>query len=498
MSDVNEVTVPELSLHAVLYSDGGYHADEQVGGWGVHGYTFTPGVKPTKGAGHPKAAPTDKGYVADKKSEKVVKVESYVDAFGGVPKARSNNETELLGAKAALTFLLENPVEKATVYSDSKYVVEGINTYRNRWKQSGWRNSQGLDIANKDIWLSIDAMMEKITAAKKDVELAWIKGHDGNAGNERADWLAGKGNCVGRSGYDKVGVATSQPEGYWKTSLDYNRLLDQPKWYFDTSSDSLVRSKDGRNVVMTGNHGDDDDTGKPKSDCSNAVLFLKEDQPVFDKIREHFVALDKLRQGHLFIGALRNILRADVVSDIENHGLTVFRSNRYDLGLTTEKKVPLIHHVTPIGTAYNNVANLAALHLILERVIEGDKALIRTDLTDLLYETSENKGTVVRKLRKDITSMVKHLDVSVNYNVSFARDLRAMSEIPMRTAKVRLVVGQDIIGRNALAALADSVKRVSLITWRESDSVFRYASVIESGDDIGIWANMFGNFKLIK
>ena len=105
---------------------------------------------------------------------------------------------------------------------------------------------------------------------------------------------------------------------------------------------------------------------------------------------------------------------------------------------------------------------------------------------------------MTRKLRKEITNTVKHLDVSVNYNTGLARELRVMDEVPVKTAKVRLILGADIISRNALSALAESVKRVVALTWRESETVFRYATVIETEHDIGIWANPFGNFKLVK
>ncbi|MNN81265.1 hypothetical protein D3C81_1980750 [compost metagenome] len=105
---------------------------------------------------------------------------------------------------------------------------------------------------------------------------------------------------------------------------------------------------------------------------------------------------------------------------------------------------------------------------------------------------------MTRKLRKEIANTVKHLDVNVNYNNAFARELRAMEEVPVKKTKVRLIVGSDIIGRNALAALAEDVQRVVVLTWRESDTVIRYATVIETTHDIGIWANPFGNFKLVN
>ncbi len=498
MSGAQEPTPANITYKGVLYADGGFYNSEKAGGWGVHGYVYDTTSLPTKGSGHPKSTPTANGYTDTKAEDQAVQVLNYVDTFGGVPKARDNNHTELIAAKQALEYALEKGLHHTLIYSDSKYVVKGINEYLDRWKQSGWRTRSGEDIAYKEDWLKVDDLLTQHKAKNSEVMLAWIKGHNGHTGNEMADLWAGKGNCIGVNGYNLTYKLEQKPEGYWKTASNHNRLLDQPKWYFSSNGEDRKVSACGRHVYWTGQHGDDEDVAKPQSDSSNAVLYLKEQIPVLEKVRNHFIEQDSYQVGHLFIGVLRNILTAGVSEDIERFGMHVFRKNKANMGMTSQKKLPVIHHVTPTGLAYYNVENLESMTTILDQFISGDKSLIATDLTDLLYEAVEKKGVKTLKLRKEITNTVKHLDAVVGYNTTFARELRAMDEVPVTHTTVRLIMGSDIIGRNALAALGEVVQRVVALTWRESDTVVRYATVIETQTDIGLWANPFGNFKLIR
>jgi Ribonuclease HI len=499
MTDVKE-SPASVGYNGVLYADGGFYSNERAGGWGLHGYVYTADSLPDKarGSGVPGSTPTANGYSDTKDEQKAVNILNYIDSFGGVPKAGSNNHTELLAAKEALTYVLEKGLNETIIYSDSEYVVKGVNKYLDTWKKAGFRKPDGEERANKADWLAVDSLLTQLRDRNNKVTLAWIKGHNGHTGNEKADGWAGKGNSLGLNGYNLTYKLENQPEGYWKATSTYNRMFDQPKWYF--SSDAMERrvSKDGRHVYWTGQHGDDEDIAKPQSDSSNAVLYLKEEVEVLEKVRGHFVKMDSSQVGHLFVGALRNILNAGTTEDIMRFGMDVLRRNKANWSLQTEKKMPVIHHVTPTGLSYYNVDNLECMTVILDQFMEGDKSVICTDLTDLLYEAVEKKAVVTRKLRKEITSAVKHLDVNVDYNTGFARELRAMDEVPTTKTKVRLIVGSDIIGRNALSALADVVKRVVALTWRESDSVIRYATIIETEHDIGIWANPFGNFKLVN
>ena len=98
----------------------------------------------------------------------------------------TNNRMELMACIAGLT-ALKNPVE-VIVYSDSKYVVDGMNKgWARQWLINGWKKKDGKPVENADLWKKL------IGAAKHhQVKFIWVKGHAGKKENERCDELVQK------------------------------------------------------------------------------------------------------------------------------------------------------------------------------------------------------------------------------------------------------------------------------------------------------------------
>ena len=95
----------------------------------------------------------------------------------------TNNRMELIAVIKALEFY-EKPRE-IEIFTDSKYVMQGITEWIKNWKNNQWKTSQKKDVKNKDLWLLLDLASEK-----HNIEWNWVKGHAGNYGNEIADKLA--------------------------------------------------------------------------------------------------------------------------------------------------------------------------------------------------------------------------------------------------------------------------------------------------------------------
>jgi ribonuclease HI len=74
------------------------------------------------------------------------------------------------------------------LYTDSKYVLDGITKWIHGWKKNGWRTAAKKPVKNDDLWRRLDEAL-----VGHDVDWQWVKGHAGNEGNERADALANKG-----------------------------------------------------------------------------------------------------------------------------------------------------------------------------------------------------------------------------------------------------------------------------------------------------------------
>lgn len=71
------------------------------------------------------------------------------------------------------------------VITDSQYVQLGMTVWIIRWKTNGWRTSKRKAVENRDLWERLEAAAERHT-----VEWIWVRGHDGDQGNERAHELA--------------------------------------------------------------------------------------------------------------------------------------------------------------------------------------------------------------------------------------------------------------------------------------------------------------------
>jgi ribonuclease HI len=98
----------------------------------------------------------------------------------------TNNRMELTAAIEALR-ALKRPT-RVRLFTDSKYVMQGIETWIHGWKKNGWRTSDKKPVKNMDLWQALDTL-----AAQQQVEWRWIKGHSGDPGNERADALSNDG-----------------------------------------------------------------------------------------------------------------------------------------------------------------------------------------------------------------------------------------------------------------------------------------------------------------
>ena len=95
----------------------------------------------------------------------------------------TNNIMELTAVIKSIE-LLKEPCQ-ITVFTDSKYVQNGISTWIHGWKKNGWKTANKKSVKNKNLWLALDDQ-----AAKHNISWEWVKGHSGHPLNERADELA--------------------------------------------------------------------------------------------------------------------------------------------------------------------------------------------------------------------------------------------------------------------------------------------------------------------
>ena len=95
----------------------------------------------------------------------------------------TNNRMELMAPIMALKKIKKR--SEITIFTDSKYVKNGITDWIKKWKQNNWKSSNRKPVKNKDLWIKLDNSCQKHKITWK-----WVKAHAGNKYNDLADKLA--------------------------------------------------------------------------------------------------------------------------------------------------------------------------------------------------------------------------------------------------------------------------------------------------------------------
>lgn len=134
--------------HVIIYTDGACSGNPGPGGWGAW-----------------------------------LRCDNVDREISGGEKDTTNNRMEMMAAIEALN-ALKDPCT-VDLYTDSQYVKNGITQWIEGWQRNGWKNSQKQPVKNADLWKLL-----LVARARHTVNWHWVRGHDGNVGNERADTLA--------------------------------------------------------------------------------------------------------------------------------------------------------------------------------------------------------------------------------------------------------------------------------------------------------------------
>ena len=103
--------------------------------------------------------------------------------LSGSENSTTNNRMELTAPIMALNKIKKK--SEITIYTDSKYVKDGITSWIKKWKLNNWKNSNKKKVKNKDLWIKLDN-----SCRKHNVIWRWVKAHAGNKFNNLVDELA--------------------------------------------------------------------------------------------------------------------------------------------------------------------------------------------------------------------------------------------------------------------------------------------------------------------
>jgi ribonuclease HI len=104
------------------------------------------------------------------------------DISGGTEHS-TNNIMEMTAVVKGLEKCLEHGLTDVIVYTDSVYVMKGMNVWIHGWKNKGWKTAGGTPVKNNELWIRLDELREKFNT----VEMHWVKAHAGNTHNEFVD-----------------------------------------------------------------------------------------------------------------------------------------------------------------------------------------------------------------------------------------------------------------------------------------------------------------------
>ena len=103
--------------------------------------------------------------------------------LSGAEPETTNNRMELMAAIEGLKAI--KTACSVTLYTDSKYVLQGVTEWMDGWKSRGWKTADKKPVKNQDLWMALDEQVNR-----HHITWQWVKGHNGHIENERVDELA--------------------------------------------------------------------------------------------------------------------------------------------------------------------------------------------------------------------------------------------------------------------------------------------------------------------
>lgn len=488
----------------VLYTDGGCRPGGRgIGGWGIHGYSYP--IKPTK-PGKKESAATDQGYfnisldegsfddegywsqpINDRREEfdaTVISVSNYWDAWGSLLPETTNNIAELTALNKALEIIKDANPKKVRFWLDSEYVLNGITNWHEKWAANNWVTSAGKPVSNAELWqetlVNYNQLKDKV-----EFNFGWVRGHNGDPGNEKADNNATRGVIAGKKGLELEETISSPVANYWSRKNNVNRLLALPYWYFAVNKPTPT-TEAGHTVYHIGAHGPRLTVcGKRVSDHGYGVVMLKEADPVLEIVRDFQNTDCNHSYERVVVADLAKILNPENYHDMTVHGDTYLFNATHQNDIYDVKEDRYTEELASPLLLFRATEQLSHLEGRLAAFLSGTHPYQTVDITDRFFEEGKKGKKTINVLAKSFKQSVKSLDVPFTPEGS---------ETPIT---ITLNVGQDLPNRNALNAIAEGHPKVTMLVEKETERSFRYWTVVQVGDDASIWSSVYANQKIL-
>lgn len=454
----------------ILYTDGSVRpGNPGFGGYGVYGYTLRESKRPSR-VRHPdsnKYCFTSNG-ISVVRDEDPYETLDIVEHIGCIPGDKvTNNLAEIMAFITSLEIVKSmDDVKLIKVYTDSNYVVTGFNEHLDKWKSNGYKRVDGKDISHDDKWKYILQLKEELADIGVEVEATWVKGHDGDYGNEIADLYAVVGSNYSRiqnedpsKEFREVCFSSVTSFNEYRDSLTVRDIIFYYRDLF-FSSDSI----DDRTFCFLSTSKDEMHLGR-KDTASIFSVNLGYMPEVINKTKEIFrsierpylvnccIKLNRLSENkHLM--RLANIIGIDkltVISEYRGKEQLFLVKDTSPYVTEYNKEFP---YIMEAGRVFNSVLDISA------NPTEGPRKWV-TDITDKIVSDGKLNFTTSDKL----------MDLGDRFEVPFKfMNKLVMSigmDIPNRIAINRIV--KDITGVKAILELKEGHNHVTLYTLIEME-----------------------------
>jgi ribonuclease HI len=511
---------PAKPFGLVAYTDGGCRPNPGYGGWGIHGYLYSDSI-PKKGSGNTKHVLTQNGYVekinfkdavkevdpvahqnkilsSEKDSLTQINPIHYIDGLGSFGYQVTNNIGEVVGAANALILANKYDVKKVVIVTDSEYAIKGSTEWLPIWKKNNWIKTDGTAVANKTYWDVVDKNLEELKNKGAVINFKWTKGHTTDLGNNIADQYATIGVLSSKNegtvsllplspadvftDKNKSNVInTTAAEGYWTNITNRSPFITHRSIYFVTNKETNIPGE-----YYLGDHGTDDNLiGSNAADGAYCYVKLSTSEPVIELLRDKQIEVANGIKV-IILGRVNKLYEPDTNKQLLTFGsfcLSKAYNNKLDLKHVDDE--PVSKEINPPRKAMTAINSLNTLKGVLLAWQAGDDKIRQTNITSILYDI-DSKG--IYNLKEEFIVGFSNLPVEVEYGTIDN----------LKTSKIDLCLGIHSPDRNTFKRLCDDKPEVFVLTWAEGFDSFRYATVVKTKNDIGIWAGMYSNLRIMS
>lgn len=478
----------------ILYTDGSFkpnvEGDQTLGcyGSGAHGYIFNTETGLKKTTDTPtNYSITSAGYMLVNEVNKEENIEvsphAYIDASYSFLNKGTVSRAELLAIKCSLDSVLKNneelKIEAIHIWADSTYAIGVVDMIL---KDPSVTEALQPTTPNLDI---IKELQETINNVIVNIELTIdkVKAHSFYIGNNTADSLAYYARL--QSGFHNVEsnfniYKISKGVRYWDFELEENELLKFKQLFFTNS----LRAAHSEIIYSVMNYKTDVEPGTRTHDALMGLIILKNPpQIIEDAISTYHKGI--YTTSVLSTVNLKNLYSREVAYHYHLYGSKIFSFTFRDKELL-KQRIPIVSQIKSPGLGTKLIMDMQFMYGFIntyknsKELFEKDnhikvgKNLELLNITDKIYQVNAKK---------------KNVCVLESGSTYLSMD----HEVFGKTLKFPLSLGKDTLERNQFKRLESKKPIVCLVVEKMSNKSFRYYSIVEAEEDIGIYANLYSN-----